>query len=179
MQGSKSDLLVQIYQGVQLLFHRSTEVAIQALVFLAQQSPGKLSPTHEVAAEAGVPEAYLAKVLQQLALSGLVRAFRGSGKGVELGRPAEAIPLSSVIRAAQGGLDSDKCILGLSICSEENPCSLHHEWLPHRAAIETMLERTTVADLVRFLHPSPTPPLPSDHEVSHPAKNPPEGGARG
>jgi Rrf2 family protein len=162
-----------------LLFHRSTEVAIQALVFLAQQSPGKLSPTHKIAAEAGVPEAYLAKVLQQLSVSGLVRTFRGSGKGVELGRPADAIPLSAVIRAAQGGLDSDRCILGLPVCSEENPCSLHYEWLPHRAAIEELLERTTVADLVRFLRRPPDAATPAAETVASPADPPAEGGARG
>ena len=140
----------EYYGGADLIMQRSTEVAIQALIFLAQQAPGKLSPTHEVAAQAGVPEAYLAKVLQRLTLAGLVRAFRGSGKGVELGRPAEAIPISSVIRAAQGSIDSNRCILGLHVCSGENPCSLHQEWLPHQAALQEMLERTTIADLVRF-----------------------------
>ena len=163
-----------------MLFNRSTEVAIQALVFLAQQAPGKLSPTHEIAAQAEVPEAYLAKVLQRLTSMGLVRAFRGSGKGVELGRPAESIRLSSVIVAAQGSLDSDKCVLGFQVCSEERPCSLHHEWLPHRAAIQEMLDRTTVADLVRFLHEAPVAPPPSRQERSVPAAAaPPEGDLRG
>lgn len=138
-----------------MLFQRSTGVAIQALVYLAIQVPGKLSPTHEIAAQAAVPEAYLAKVLQRLALAGLVRTFRGCGKGVELGRPAEEIPLSSVMVAAQGSLASDNCVLGLSVCSEEYPCLLHSEWLPHRAAIQEMMVSTTVADLVRFLRGSP------------------------
>ena len=129
-----------------MLFQRSTEIAIQALVFLAQQSAGKLSPTREVAVEAGVPEAYLAKVLQQLSLAGLVRTFRGSGKGVEMGRAAEEISLSEVIRATQGGLESNRCVLGLPTCSEEAPCSLHSDWLPHKRALEAMLDGTTVAD---------------------------------
>ena len=162
-----------------MLFQRSTEVAIRALVFLAKQAPGKLSPTHEIAAQAGVPEAYLAKVLQRLTLSGLVRAFRGSGKGVELGRAAEAIPLSSVIIAAQGSIDSNRCILGISVCSEENPCSLHSEWLPHRAAIQEMLERTTVADLVRILHQPPAEPRPSAPGISSAADITPDSETRG
>lgn len=134
-----------------LLFQRATEVAIHALVFLGQQPPGKLSPTHEIAAAAGVPEAYLAKILQRLSVAGLVRTFRGSGKGIELGRSPDEIELSSVVVAAQGSLQADKCILGLPACSEEHPCSLHYEWLPHRAAIQELLDKTTVADLVRFL----------------------------
>ena len=151
-----------------MFFQRATEVAIQALVFLAQQAPGKLSPTHEIAAHAEVSEAYLAKVLQRLSLAGLVRAFRGSGKGVELGRPAEEIRLSTVVLAAQGSLGSDRCILGLPVCSENHPCSLHQEWLPHRAAIQEMLDKTTIADLARSLHEREVAPGAPDAEKGIP-----------
>ncbi|MBI2820249.1 MAG: Rrf2 family transcriptional regulator [Acidobacteria bacterium] len=165
--------------GLELFFQRSTGVAIQALVYLAIQAPGKLSPTHEIAAQAAVPEAYLAKILQRLTLAGLVRAFRGSGKGVELGRPAEEIPLSSVIVAAQGSIDSDKCVLGFNACSEEHPCLLHSEWLPHRVAIQKMTESTTVADLVRFLRGSSAAVAPVAEAISSPADDTSEGRTRG
>ncbi|OFV95839.1 MAG: hypothetical protein A3F68_05010 [Acidobacteria bacterium RIFCSPLOWO2_12_FULL_54_10] len=143
-----------------MLFDRSSQVAVQALVFLAQQSPGKLSPTHEIALQAGVPGPYLAKIFQRLTNTGLVRTFRGSGKGVELGRPAESIRLSSVVSAVQGNLDSNKCVLGLSACSDENPCALHYEWLPLKTAITEMLEKTTLADLVRAVREHQTASLP-------------------
>ena len=179
MQRTNIDSHILFYGEHELIFARVTEVAIQALVFLAQQAPGKLSPTHEIAAKAGVPEAYLAKILQRLSVAGLVRSFRGSGKGIELGRSADEIRLSSVVITAQGSMDSDRCILGFNVCSGENPCSLHFEWLPHRAAIQEMLERTTIADLVRVLREPPAPPLPSDQAISNLADIPPEGGARG
>jgi Rrf2 family protein len=149
VRGKESGFSNPVLWEKEMIFHRATEVAIQALVFLAQQAPGKLSPTHEIAVEAKVPEAYLAKVLQRLGMAGLVRTFRGSGKGVELGKSAAEIRLSSVVVATQDSMDSDRCILGLPICSEKNPCSLHHEWLPHKAAIQEMIERTTVEDLLR------------------------------
>ena len=109
-----------------MIFQRSSEIAIQAMLFLAQQPPGKLTPVHEIAEHAGVSESYLAKVLQRLSNAGLVRSFRGPGKGVELGGAPEAITLSSVIVAAQGSMNLDQCVLGLPICSEEEPCGLHH-----------------------------------------------------
>ena len=132
-----------------MILQHSSELAIRATLFLAQQAPGKLTPVHEIAADFGAPEAYLAKILQRLAAAGLVRSFRGPGKGMELGRAPEAITLSAVVRAAQGSTDSDECVLGLSICSEENPCALHRDWLPLRTAISDLLEKTTLADLVR------------------------------
>jgi len=131
-----------------VLFQHSSELALRAALFLAQQVPGKLSPVHEIAAQAGVSEAYLAKILQRLASSGLVRSFRGPGKGMELGKAPEAISLASVIRAVEGTKDAD-CVLGFDACSTENPCALHEDWLPLRTAINAFLVKTTLADLVR------------------------------
>ncbi len=134
-----------------ILFQHSSELAIRALLFLAQQAPGKLSPVHVIAADAGVSGAYLAKITQRLASAGLVRSVRGPGKGLELGRAPEAITLASVIQAVQGSVDSDGCILGAGLCSVEHPCGLHQQWLPLRNAIHEMLEKTTLADLVASL----------------------------
>lgn len=135
-----------------MLFHRSSEIAIQAVLFLAQQPPGKLTPVHEIAEHAGASEAYLAKVLQRLASAGLVRAFRGPGKGVELGGAPEVITLCSVIVAAQGSLNLDQCVLGLPVCSDERPCALHRDWAPLRAKICDLVEKITLAELIRSAH---------------------------
>lgn len=132
-----------------MLFQHSSELAIRATLFLAQQAPGKLSPVHEIAAEAGVSQAYLAKILQRLTSSGLVRSFRGPGKGMELGKPPEAISLASVVRAMEGPKDVEDCVFGFGMCSVQNPCALHKEWWPLREAINGFLTKTTLADLVR------------------------------
>jgi Rrf2 family transcriptional regulator, iron-sulfur cluster assembly transcription factor len=134
-----------------LLLQHASELAIRATLFLAQQAPGKLSPVHEIAAHSDVSEAYLAKILQRLAICGLVRSFRGPGKGMELGRAPDAISLAAVIEAVEGPKEPEICVLGLGLCSEDNPCVLHDEWLPLRTAIHNFLERTTLADLVRVV----------------------------
>jgi Rrf2 family protein len=130
-----------------VLFQHASELAIRAAVFLAQQAPGKLSPVHEIAANAGVSEAYLAKVLQKLASAGLVRSFRGPGKGMELGRAASAITLASLVLVMEGSKGADECVLGLGTCSEKTPCVLHDEWIPIHTKIRNLLEKTTLADL--------------------------------
>lgn len=134
-----------------MFFQRATELAIQATLFLAQQAPCKLSPVHEIAAHAGVSEAYLAKILQRLAGAGLVRSFRGPGKGMELGRAPDAITLVSLIKAVEGPRSTDECVLGLGVCSEESPCLLHGRWVPLRTEIRRLLEETTLASLVQRL----------------------------
>lgn len=134
-----------------MLFQHASELAIRASLFLAQQAPGKLSPVHEIAAHSNVSEAYLAKILQRLASSGLVRSFRGPGKGMELGRAPKGISLAAVIHAVEGPKEQEDCVLGLGLCSEEKPCALHEEWLPLRTAIHNFLEKTTLADMVQVV----------------------------
>jgi len=138
-----------------LLLQHASELAIRATLFLAQQAPGKLSPVHEIAAHSDVSEAYLAKILQRLAICGLVRSFRGPGKGMELGRAPDVISLAAIIDAVEGPKEREVCVLGLGLCSEDNPCVLHDEWLPLRTAIHNFLERTTLADLVHVVERRP------------------------
>jgi Rrf2 family iron-sulfur cluster assembly transcriptional regulator len=152
-----------------MLFQHSSELAIQATLFLAQQAPGKLSPVHEIADHTGVSEAYLAKILQRLASAGIVRSFRGPGKGMELGRAPDAITLASLIEAMEGTKAPDECVLGLGVCSEEDPCPLHEDWIPLRTAIRDLLEKTTLADLVHAVRKRSdrvAPRLPGLHRPS-------------
>ncbi|MBI3664400.1 MAG: Rrf2 family transcriptional regulator [Acidobacteria bacterium] len=116
---------------------------------LATQPPGKLSPVHEIAAGTGLPAAYLAKIMRLLIRGGLVRAFRGPGGGVELGRPPDSITLAALVRAVEGDTSSDICIMGMGGCSETAPCPLHSQWAPLRAEFHRLLEGTSLASLVQ------------------------------
>ncbi len=130
-----------------MIFQHATELAIRAMLFLAQQDPGKFSPVHEIAGHLGASEAYLAKILQRLTRTGLIRSFRGPGKGMKLGRAPSTITLASLIGAVEAHKSEDDCVLGLRICSDETPCVLHEEWIPIRSAIHELLEKRTLADL--------------------------------
>ena len=70
---------------------------------------------------------------------------------MELGRAPGAISLAAVIGAVEGSSEPKNCVLGLGLCSEENPCALHEDWLPLRTAIHSFLEETTLADLVNVM----------------------------
>jgi Rrf2 family iron-sulfur cluster assembly transcriptional regulator len=130
-----------------VLYSHTTELAIRAALFLALQPPGKLSPVREIARATRLPEPYLAKILQRLAAAGLVRAFRGPGGGLELGRDPKAINLWSIACAVEDRAKPDQCVLGLQVCSEEQPCSLHQRWRPLREAMRRLLEESTLAEL--------------------------------
>ena len=137
------------------LCSHASELAIRAAMHLAAQPPGKLTPVHEIASGTGLPAAYLAKIMRFLIRDGLVRAFRGPGGGVELGRRPDSITLAALMRAVEGDVAVDTCILGIGACSEVAPCPLHSRWAPLRAEFQRLMEETTVAALAQVSQQNP------------------------
>jgi len=134
-----------------MLYGHAAEIAIRAGLYLAGRPPGELSPVREIAKATKLPSPYLSKVVQRLAQAGLVRTFRGPGGGIELGKSPEAITLWSLVCAADGPADVNRCALGIGNCSPSNPCPLHGRWVPLRNEFQELLERTTLATLLRDL----------------------------
>ncbi len=129
----------------------ASAMAIRAALFLALQPTGTLSPIREIAERTGLPEPYLAKIIRQLVSAGIVRAFRGPGGGITLGRAPQAINLWDIVRALEGSPDTDRCVLGLQACSERMPCPVHHQFAPIRVEMRRLLEETTLASLTNGL----------------------------
>lgn len=133
-----------------MLYSHTAELAIRAALYLAFQPAGRLSPVREIARATGLSGPYLAKLMHRLIRAGLVRAFRGPGGGLELARPPEEITFWSIVRAMDGVAPSEWCVLGLSACSEANPCPMHRRWYPLRDAMQQLLEETTLASLAHL-----------------------------
>ncbi len=94
-----------------MLLSRSARIALAALAELDPRgpaAPGLLG--REVARRAAVPAPYLLKVLQRLALMGLLRSRRGRGGGFVLGRPAAEISVADVLLALEGTDDLDRAL---------------------------------------------------------------------
>jgi len=132
-----------------MLYSHTSELAIRATLYLALQPPGKLSPIREIARDTRLSAPYLAKIMRRLISAGLVRAFRGPGGGLELAHAPENVTLWSVVHTIDGAERTERCVLGLRACSEENPCALHRQWFPLRAEIQRLLEETTLAHLTQ------------------------------
>ncbi|HYL81227.1 MAG TPA: Rrf2 family transcriptional regulator [Candidatus Acidoferrum sp.] len=134
-----------------MLQSTASAMAIRATLFLARQARGTLSPVREIARQTGLPEPYLAKIVRQLTSAGLVRAFRGPGGGIALIQSPQDISLWSIVRAIEGPAETEWCVLGLHSCSVESPCPIHSQYAPLRTKMQRLLERTTLATLLRRL----------------------------
>ena len=134
-----------------MIYSRSTEYAIRALVHLAQVPEGKYAMVKQIAAHENIPAHFLAKVLQQLVRKGLLRSSKGPTGGFCLRLPGDEIPLMRLVEALNGLTDYHKCVSGLSECTDEAPCAMHDSWKTLRSRIIDYLETTTIAELVSSL----------------------------
>jgi Rrf2 family transcriptional regulator, iron-sulfur cluster assembly transcription factor len=127
---------------------RESRYAIEALLTLADDGPGRYVGTRRIAAQAGLPMAYLQKILRQLARAGVLEAARG--RGFALSRPSTEISLREVLVAIEGAdLFGGRCIFWREECSESDPCELHFRWKELKPAVEDAIARTTLDEVRR------------------------------
>ena len=134
-----------------MIYSRSAEYAIRGFIHMAAFEPGKYAMVKHIAAEAGIPAPFLAKILQDLAREGLLRSSKGPQGGFRLGRPAEEISLRHIVDAVDGAGRYERCIGGSPECNDRAPCGLHDSWKALRSRIIEYLEDTSVADLAKAL----------------------------
>lgn len=130
-----------------LCLSQTTGYAIEALAHL--QNPGGMPRRlRDIAEQANVPYAYLAKRMPDLVAAGLVTSKRGRQGGLVLGRPAEEITLLQISEAVEGKAWLGRCLLGLTECSNERNCPAHGFWMVARGEIESHLRTTTLAAVI-------------------------------
>src|SRR5512143_2027827 len=126
---------------------KTTGYAISAMSHLDPPG-GRPASLRAVARRATVPYAYLAKRMPELVAAGLVRSIRGKHGGVLLGRPASEIKPLEISAAVDARQWLDRCLLGLTTCSDERACPAHVFWKETRHQIETTLRGITLADVI-------------------------------
>ena len=111
----------------------------------------------EIAERTDSPEAFTAKILQKMSRAGLVLSMKGPGGGFEVTPElAKKVRLSDIVSAIDGDRIYTGCALGLSQCNSEKPCPLHDHFIAVREDLRTMLEGTTLQDLVDGLRSGST-----------------------
>ena len=128
---------------------KRTGYAILALACLSDRD-NQWVLVQEIAARTDVPKPYLHKILHALGKNGLIQTKRGYRGGMALERPASEIFLWDLIDAVEGLEWSHGCMLGLSECSDERPCSAHEFWVAERNEIGAKLKQISLAQVATF-----------------------------
>ncbi len=124
---------------------QTAEYALRAIAFLAKD-PLRSHVTRSIAEATQVPADYLAKVMQTLVRTELVRSRRGQGGGFTLARAPEAISILDVVNAVDPLQRIRSCPLDLPE-HQESLCPLHRRLDHAMADIEKALGATTIADI--------------------------------
>lgn len=141
------------------------EYAVRAMAQLAAAEPGVLVKTDELAKAQGIPAQFLVDILSDLRADRLVRSRRGRDGGYELARPADEISIADVLRSVDGPLASVRDI-GLEGLDYTGPtAALTDVWRALRAAMRSVLEETSLADVAAGALPAHVGKLARDYRA--------------
>jgi Rrf2 family transcriptional regulator, iron-sulfur cluster assembly transcription factor len=130
-----------------MIFSRSSQYAIQALVFLATQPSSDYVMCREMAGRLGLPLPYLSKLMLQFVNADIVESSRGRQGGFRLSRDANQLFLMEIVEVIGGERRMKECLLGLKECSEETACAMHCQWYPVKQELLQLLEQQSVGAL--------------------------------
>lgn len=118
---------------------------MRAVFYVAQRShEGYKVGIKEIAVHINSPEPFLAKILQGLSREGLIQSAKGPNGGFYFDNASLNRPLADIVSAVEGDEIFTGCGLGLTYCSETNPCPLHNEFKKVRNQLTHMLCSTTI-----------------------------------
>src|SRR5947209_19934824 len=141
------------------------EYAVRAMVQLATASAGSLVKTDDLAQAQGIPPQFLVDILTNLRTDRLVRSHRGRDGGYELARPGNEISIADVLRCIDGPLASVRDI-GLGDLPYSGPtAALTDVSRAVRASMRSVLEQTSLADVVAGSLPEHVGRLADDYRA--------------
>ncbi len=126
---------------------RQADYAVRAVLYLAGLNNERRAPTSEIAREQKIPPSFLAKIVSQLSVAGVVQTSRGARGGVSLARPSEEISLLEVIEAIDGPIMLNECVHDPKACVFGENCPVQSIWRDAQAQLVRRLEDTNFASL--------------------------------
>ncbi|MBI9073102.1 MAG: Rrf2 family transcriptional regulator [Melioribacteraceae bacterium] len=130
-----------------MIYTKTGEYAIRAILYLARQPKDNLIMSSEIAKLEEIPSHYLAKILQRMAKYGYVDSFKGRGGGFKITEQAQKSSILEIVERVEGPVMNLKCVTGMKDCSDEQPCPLHEEWSELRDRIYNLISSKTVKEV--------------------------------
>ena len=130
------------------MFSNSSKYAIKAILFLALNTNEKKRITiREIAEPINVPQAYIAKLLQELSRQNVISSARGPKGGFYLNEENSNQALIDIIIALNGEDRLTSCLLSLEKCDNDRPCPLHKIANPLRIALLKNLGNKSIGEI--------------------------------
>lgn len=134
--------------------------AVMAMTDLAKHAVDDAAvPLSAIADRQHISLAYLEQIFLKLRRAGLVESARGRAGGYRLGRPAETITVSQVMRAVEEDVRMTRCGGESALpCLGHERCLTHGLWDALGDEIAAFLGRVTLRDVLDGIPPSARAP---------------------
>lgn len=139
--------------------NRKLEYALMALKHMSLKVPGQLTSAKEVVAATGVPFDATARVLQQMAQQGLLRAEHGAHGGYSIIKDLNKISLLDLHDIVLGPLDLVKCMQSTTDCELISKCNIQSPLAALSRRLMDFYRSVTLAELLRIKEPARSMPL--------------------
>ena len=122
---------------------RQADYAVRAVTYLAELGDNQRAATSQIATEQQIPPSFLAKIVSQLSVAGLLYTSRGARGGVSLAKPPAEISLLEVVEAIDGPILLNECVSDHNECVFGDSCQIRPIWCDAQAELVTRLSNTT------------------------------------
>ncbi len=127
---------------------RQADYAVRAVLYLARLGNTERAATSTVAEEQRIPPSFLAKIISQLSIAGLLHTSRGARGGVTLARDPKDITLLEVIEAIDGPIQLNECVGEDAECTFDGDCPLRSVWCDAQEMLVKRLKGTNFHQLL-------------------------------
>jgi Rrf2 family protein len=128
---------------------RQADYALRAVTDIARTPDGEKVSTASIAARQKIPLPFLAKIVSQLVMRGILESTRGASGGVQLAHPCDAINIYQIIEAIDGPIAINVCVHDPGACELSQLCALCEVFTATQGEVVRRLESITVADLIK------------------------------
>ncbi|MGE0762861.1 MAG: Rrf2 family transcriptional regulator [Bdellovibrionales bacterium] len=130
--------------------NRKLEYALMALKHMSLKVPGQLTTAKEVVSVTGVPFDATARVLQQMAQQGLLRAEHGAHGGYSIVKDLSKISLFELQEMILGPLELVKCLQGEPECELVDRCNIQSPLAALNRRLSEFYRSVTLAELLKI-----------------------------
>jgi Rrf2 family protein len=122
---------------------RQADYAMRAVAYLANLGTESRAATSQIAEDQKIPPSFLAKIVSQLSVAGLLQTSRGARGGVSLARSPYDISFLEVVEAIDGPILLNECVADGSACTFGETCTLRPVFCDAQADLVNRLETTS------------------------------------
>jgi len=129
------------------MLSNQSKYAIRGVIFLALHASidNKLG-SKDVGKKINIPIPFLAKIFQHLSKEKIISSSKGPRGGFFLSKDQLKGNLMSIISSLDGEDHFNSCYMGLSKCSDTNPCAIHHLASPFNQHVKDEFKKRSIED---------------------------------